>query len=343
MMRTFLFTLATVIFTACNTVNYIGIETYNPAEVTFPKGVGKVLIVNNALPQPETDNYIYTIEGEKQRNAKAKADSALFDACRVLGEAIAGSSYFNDVLLYHNPTRDDNSAYVDRKLTSEQVDSLCGENYVDAIISIDRLLFDMKREVSNFANAFYIGTVNVKMAGVIRCHIPGRESPLTTIQVSDSIQWAESADYVNILDKILPTPENALRGAAEYFGAKAYTNFVPHWEKETRWYFGGAGARWKEASAFASNEKWDEAMEKWKLIYQSSNSWKGRAKAASNLALCHEMKGELKEAYEWAHKSYEMFKSKSGENDNTTSLLELYVKALAQRINSDKKLNSQFE
>lgn len=343
MMRSVLFTLAAVLFTACNTINYIGIETYNPAEVTFPKSVGKVLIVNNAVPQPEGDNYKHIIKGEEKEGAKAKADSALFDACRVLGGAIANSSYFNDVLLYHNPTREDKSAYEDKRLTVDQVNTLCDENYVDAIISIDRLLFNMKREVSSFAESFYIGTIDVKMSGVIRCYIPNRKSPLTTIQVNDSIQWAESAEYVNILDKILPTPDNALRGAAEYFGAKAYSNFVPHWENETRWYFGGAGARWKEASAFANNEKWDEAGAKWKMIYDSSSSWKSRAKAASNLALCHEMKGELREAYEWAHKSYEMFKGKSGENDNTANLLELYVKALAERINSDKKLNSQFE
>ena len=69
---------------------------------------------------------------------------------------------------------------------------------------------------------------------------------------------------------------------------------------------------------------------------------KSRAKAASNLALCHEMRGALKEAYEWAHKSYDLFKRNNGDNDKSTKLLELYVQALAERIRSDKKLNVQF-
>ena len=71
-------------------------------------------------------------------------------------------------------------------------------------------------------------------------------------------------------------------------------------------------------------------------------NWKSRAKAASNLALCHEMRGDLKEAYEWAHKSYDLFKRNSGDHDTSTKLLELYVQALAERIRSDKKLNVQF-
>ena len=62
----------------------------------------------------------------------------------------------------------------------------------------------------------------------------------------------------------------------------------------------------------------------------------------TNLALCHEMRGDLKEAYEWAHKSYDLFKRNSGDNDKSTKLLELYVQALAERIRSDKKLNVQF-
>ena len=324
------------------TINYVGIETYNPAEVTFPENVAKVLIVNNAVPQPEDAGYEYTLQGEKQDTCKAKADSALFDACRTLGEAIVEASYFNDVLLYHDAVRKDNQAFLDTKLTQGQVASLCDETGADAVISIDRLLFDMKKSVGTLGEGYVMGMIDVQMAGVIRSYVPDREAPLATVHMKDSIYWAESADYMPILDKVLPSPENALRGAGKYFGAKVYANFVPHWEKETRWYFTGMGSRWKEASAYAANEKWDMAEDRWSGLYRGTENWKSRAKAASNLALCHEMRGDLKEAYEWAHKSYDLFKRNSGDNDKSTKLLELYVQALAERIRSDKKLNVQF-
>lgn len=41
-MRTTLYLLMACLFSACNTIEYIGIETYNPAEITFPKNVDKV-------------------------------------------------------------------------------------------------------------------------------------------------------------------------------------------------------------------------------------------------------------------------------------------------------------
>ena len=70
-----------------------------------------------------------------------------------------------------------------------------------------------------------MGMIDVQMAGVIRSYVPDREAPLATVHMKDSIYWAESADYMPILDKVLPSPENALRGAGKYFGAKVYANF----------------------------------------------------------------------------------------------------------------------
>ena len=109
-MRTTLYLLMACLFSACSTIEYIGIETYNPAEITFPKNVDKVLIVNNAVPQPDDVGYTYNLYGTVQDTARAHADSALYDACHSLGKSIVDVSFFNDVLLYHDGTRQDTKA-----------------------------------------------------------------------------------------------------------------------------------------------------------------------------------------------------------------------------------------
>lgn len=341
-MRSLLFILSIGLFSACSTMSYVGIETYNPAEVTFPESVAKVLVVNNAVPQPVDSGYELNVFGVAQDTCKAKADSALFDVCRILGESMVGASYFDDVLLYNHATRHDTYFEQDTKLTPQQVSDLCEETGADAIISVDRLLFDMKKNVVAFMEGYVMGTIDVQIAGVIRSYVPGRSAPLATVHVRDSVFWAESADNTIILGLLLPKPDDALRTAGKYIASKSYVNFVPHWIKETRWYFTGVGSTWKEASAYATGDKWDLAEKRWLHLYNNSGSWKSRAKASSNLALCHEMKGELKDAYEWGHKSYDLFKKHDGDNAKNTKLLELYVTALAERIRSDKKLNVQF-
>ena len=137
-MRTTLYLLMACLFSACNTIEYIGIETYNPAEITFPKNVDKVLIVNNAVPQPDDVGYTYNLYGTVQDTARAHADSALYDACHSLGKSIVDVSFFNDVLLYHDGTRQDTKYLVDEKLTPETVKELCRETGTDAVISLDR-------------------------------------------------------------------------------------------------------------------------------------------------------------------------------------------------------------
>lgn len=341
-MRSIFYLVVVCLFSSCSTISYVGIETYNPSEVTFPGLVSKVLVVNNALPQPPDVGYKYKLLGVDQDTCRIKADSALYDACKSLGKSIVDVSYFNDVLLYNGTTRTDNAYYSDVKLTGQQVEDLCEETGADAVISFDRLLFDMKKNVSAFAEGYLIGIVDVHITGVVRAYLRGREQPLATVYVNDSIYWSESADNQILLKYMIPEPDDALRAAGQYMGAKVYVNFVPHWENESRWYFTGTGARWKEASAYASTEKWDRAAERWQYIYAHSNGWKSRAKTASNLALSHEMAGELQKAYEWASKSYTLFKANATADSREVKLLQLYVEALSERIRSDKKLNMQF-
>ena len=329
------------LLTACSSINYLSIDTFNPAEVTVPSSANKVLIVNHAVPQPADWGYSYTVSGKVKATQGAKADSALVDFCQSLGEAMVAEEFFQDVLLYHEPTRADLHPEYDLKMTAQQVDSLCEVAGADLLLSLDRLLFESSREDTDLGGGFTVGEVKVRMAGVIRAYLPGRAAPLATIQLVDSVAWEQSAELPPILNELLPSSEEALRTAGRYLGAKASVNFVPHWQRETRWYFSTSGAVWKEAAAYAANERWEKAEERWNRICQTSKGWKSRAQVASNLALCAEMKGDLQQAHEWASISYELFKQKAGEEDQQAQLLELYVKALTERIRANQKLDVQ--
>ncbi|WP_289005469.1 DUF6340 family protein [uncultured Parabacteroides sp.] len=334
--------LSVCFLASCSSVNYVGIETYNPAEITFPGNVGKILVVNNAVHQPDDVGCEFTLFGDKVDTCRVKADSALFYACSGLGKAMADISFFNDVLLYHDAVRKDDVYYEDKKLTQDQVQDLCDETGTDAVVSIDRLLFESKKNIMAYAEGYVGGEIQVKISGVVRGYLPGRPNPLATVYVTDSVFFNEEAPNLILLDKFLPSSENALRASAEYIGMKTSPNFVPHWNNETRWFYTGMGTKWKEASAYAQSEKWDKAVEYWEHLYEKSGGWKAKAKAASNIALGYEMKTKLDEAYEWANKSAELFKKGEGEDGKNTKLLALYVEVLRNRVRSDKKLNMQF-
>lgn len=332
-------TLVLYILASCSTISYVNIETYKPAEITFPNKVSRVLIVNNATPQPDRVGYEFKYLGTVQDTARAKADSALYDACKSLGVSILETGYFSDVLLLHEATRTDDNHLVDEKLSPQLVEELCFENNVDAIISIDRLLFDMTKNVSSFGG-LYVGVINVQIAGVMRAYVPQRETPLATVLVNDSVFWTETAESMVFLNAILPSPEYALQEAGKYIGTLASPNFVPHWDNEVRWFYVGGTTEWKQASAYASTQRWDAAEQIWHSIFNKTGNQKNKAKAASNIAFSQEMLGHYNEALEWAEKALSIFE-KEGKESQNYQLLHHYTVALQERIRDSRKLNIQ--
>ena len=358
--------IGTLLLTACGGINYIGIETCNPGEVTFPNDVKKIMMVNNALPQSDDSGYAYTVLGIAQDTARAKMDSALFDICTACGRAILDADYFEDVLLFQDPLRGKGIGLVDKKLNREQVAALCTSNDADAIIALDKMLFYMEKKVENIGAGFLSGTIDIKMNGILRAYLPERNQPLATILVEDSVRFEQMADnnrlldlYLptpdvedsvrfeqmadnnRLLDLYLPTPEDALRIAGDYLGNKLSAYFVPHWSEETRWFYSNMNSRWKEATAYASEGKWDEAERIWKMLYQTIASESKRAKLASNIALTEEMQSQFQNAYDWAGKAENLFRKSEGDASNNTKLLKAYQEVLGQRIQSEQKLNIQ--
>ncbi|MDR1937635.1 MAG: DUF6340 family protein [Tannerellaceae bacterium] len=329
------------LLTACSSIRYMEIETYNPADITYPEHVRKVLVVNNALPQPPDRGYEFKLLGVLQAD-KVEADSALFDACRALGAAIVEADYFDDVLLFREETRKDTAFLLDVKLTQAEVRSLCEETGADVVISFDRLLFDIQKSITAFPEGYVSGDIQIIVDGVARTYLPGRNSPAATVLVSDSIFFHEEAYSVEEVAGLLPATTDALRMAGDYIGRKIYPAFVPHWKEEIRWYYTGSGARWKEATAYVAGEKWENASERWRYIYNHSSRWESKAKSASNLALAYEVAGNLEKALEWAKTAGNLFDKNKGSNDSQTQTQMLYAEILEKRILNDKKLNLQF-
>lgn len=330
-----------VVFTSCGSVNYFNIETYNPAEITFPPDVNKVLIVNNAVSQPPETVCESLAFGILQDSCEVEVDSVFILTVNALGSSIMESDYFYDVLLYNMRTRSDNGFLVDKKLTLQQINDLCAETGADAVISIDRLLFKIYREIETISGNYMEGRVRAETNAVVRAYLPERTNPLATVLVEDSLIWSGiTSDWEDINWPLLSSAD-AINTLAVYIGEKVQPYFVPYWQEERRWLFTDFSTQWKEAAAFSKSQNWEEAALRWKALYDRSNKWDAKAKAASNLALSYEMAEKLEEAYEWAKISAALFKENTAEDDQNRKLLTEYEEALTNRVLKDRKLNKQ--
>ena len=330
-----------LLFAACSPMRYVGIEVYNPAGIFFPKEVKKVLIVNNAVPQPEVP-YVSTLVRAPD-STKIAADSALYNFCRILGVKIAESSYFEDVLLLEEGYRDDAYFFSDQQLAPADVSLLCREHEVDAIISLDRLLFQLKESVQTF-DFEVAGWMEVEVSGMIRAYLPGKNTPLASVEIADTIYPQLQFDILDFSSS-LAGAEVLLQEAAATVAERALVNFAPYWSEDARWYYVSSGALWKEAAAYAVSDKWAQAYEKWKALYDETAdaSWQSKARLASNMALSNELAGDFPKALYWATHSYQLLQGRLSEDDRFLKLQKTYVDVLTYRILADKRLHLQID
>jgi tetratricopeptide (TPR) repeat protein len=319
------------------------IEMYSPAEITYPPSVRKVLVACNAVPQPPDSNCLHTVNGIYLEDCKAPADSALGDACRYLGKALVAAEYFDDVLLFDGKLRADSNGYnLYRKASAADVQALCDETGAHALITFDRLTFYTQKEIKA-VDGYLNGTISVYINGIAGSYLPEEGDKPYAVIVADSIflsEWGETQAQVN---SRLPSPEEALRIAARYVAEKVSSTFVPHWERGNRWIYTNSGSRWKEGSAYAAAGKWEAAAERWQALFDAAAGKRTRARLASNLALCHELTGNLEQARGYASISASLLLEDEGAESYYTLLQSQYEKTLKQRIEDDRKLNRQLQ
>jgi len=342
--RSYSLLLLLLLFFSCSPVRYISIETRNPATLTFPPEMRRMLIVNNAVEQQEVpfeSNF-----RQLPDSIKITADSTTFDFCLTLGETLAEFAGFDDVRLLEGGYRRDLQTFFAPTLTQDEVGLLCAEHEVDVVISLDRLLFQLKEYADYVYGMEVNGMVDVEVAGVLRVYLPNRISPLTTIELADTITPVpeltleqndlRSWDILFSHDKTF-----LLRESAKFLAEEARVHFIPYWNEDVRWYYVASNARWKEASAYAVSERWDKALEIWRTLYGQSSSWKQKARLASNIALGFELTDDLNEALKYAELSHQLLSGYLGEDDLTVKRHELYARVLSHRILEEQRLRLQ--
>lgn len=332
--------LVLLLMVSCSPVRYVGIETYNPSAVTFPREVRRVLIVNHAVPQPQVP-FESTLPGRRD-TLQLPADSAVSDFCRTLGSEIAAAPYFEDVRLLEEGYRDDPYFFSDRKLTPGDVSSLCREHEVDAVISVDQLMFRFSESFRKTAESVELDMeewIGIDVSGMIRAYLPELDTPFVSILIADTIYPPLYYDDSGISLQV----GSMLRDAAKQVAGMSGINFAPYWSDDLRWYYLSSAALWKEATAYAASDRWEQAHETWKTIYDKTPdaSRQSKSRLASNLALCNEMTGHFGKAVYWATESLRLLEGELDDDDRFLRMQRSYLDVLKYRMMADKRLRMQ--
>ncbi len=328
---------------SCSSVHNLEIETYNPAKITFPEEVKTVLIVNNSAQQPDSIGHRYLVNNKEENGLSVPSDSAAYDLCISLGEAIAMSPLFRDVRMCEDTLRRDAAFYESQAFSPEDIKLFCEDYEVDAVISLDELGFVTKLEEYKMGNIITESGIEVIASGVLRTFWPGIKEPYT-FTFSDSLKWLEEGERT-VYDTSAALSEkdvaDAMRYLSAFIGNKMRVNFVPFWYNDNRWYYTNITSEWKRGTACAASGEWKEAASIWESMLAKEKKWTVRARLLSNIALSHELSGEFDKAVDFAGQSYRLFEENAGPDNAYTKAQKIYFEVLQKRREADSILSKQ--
>ena len=340
----FVFSLLLIFLTACAGIKYLTIETQEPAQVTLPKNVKSVIIVNNVVQQPnDIGHNILKVGNKEMDRTKASSDSIAIFYAEALSQFLSEEEYFTSVMYNKTPLREDNNFWTEELLSPEQMNELKKKSGADAVISLDKLIMQTDMREHFKQEGYSYGNLMAKIQSTLRIYLPTMEGKIPSIEYKDSLLW-EGYDAHNrrVPDEIaLPSREEAMKKLAIRAAEKMTYTLAPHWIAQDRWYYTLSDSKMKEGAILAQNMQWQEAANRWETFYNNEKNNGKKAKAASNIALAYEMLGDMNKAHQWISEAYNLFVKSSGKGSLDTKRALLYKNEIERRKDNSNSLNMQ--
>ena len=338
-----LIAVALLLLSGCQSIEQLTIDYMEPAKVSFPDELKKVGIVNNVpenLPNRLSRSFTDTpdVESNGLSHKTTYYNGLTSYAMESLAHAIADEEYFEQVVICDSVLRANDTQLQAGGLSMDEVNYLINYLDVDVLLSLESLQL---REVRDYLYSpdfgLYIGTANVAVRPILNIYLPGRETQVATINMTDSIYWDEVGNSLTYVKNHLISQEEMLKQASDYAGALPVKNLLPHWESANRFFFTNGNLKVRDGVVYARENEWDKAAELWEQAYAGTKNKKKQFYAAYNLALAYEMMDDMEKAYQWINTALE----KSQGNSTNQFLAQQYYKDLQKRHSNIAILDAQ--
>lgn len=309
---------------SCTTIDYLSVDTLQPADVSFAPEIKRVAILNNIPPTPEESRKASSF------NTTLTADGK--SVCEQLAGYIADADYFELVIISDSLRRADAALSRPTILSPQEVLDWTRDLNVDMLFVVDNATVQTKP-----ASVYTIDSEDERVPAVLgalaletHIYLPGRDKPFQHFCDRDTIYW--EADGL--------TKRQIRDDASKYLAQLPVSHITPLWDTVKRYYFRGGSINMRDAAVALRENDWELARQSWETEYRTKKG-KGKARAAFNLALYHEMNGNSREAMTTLEKNLEDLE-KSKETASTEWVLtKTYLEELRHKDMTRQKLDLQ--
>jgi hypothetical protein len=283
---------------------YFSVDERYPAKRTELKDKQRILVVNNALTQPNDFGHTTMIDGESHNNVEVDLSRSVLYCLFATTQSMESTGEFNAVELMDISQNNSTNYYSRTPLTFSQAERLCTDYQADALLTLNQLvLYDIVESFPTDEGTYY-AYLQAYAQSHWTIHYAGQPREVTFTQ-ADTLLW-ESRLYYTRAQSLndLPSRQEALLYIARELGNRIGSSFSPSWQTTRRYIYDLPNLQ-AGLDAFRL-QRWNSAINQWLTMVDSKDK-KAAACAAANIAIAYEMLGDYASACDYAQRANRLF------------------------------------
>ena len=283
---------------------YFSVDERYPAERQQLQGKQRILVVNNALTQPQDFGHSTILDGENKGNVEIDLSRSVLYCLFATTQSMEFTGEFDAVELMDISQNHSTNYYTRTPLTFSQAERLCTDYQADALLTLNQLvLYDIVESFPTDEGTYY-AYLQAYAQSHWTIHYAGQTREATFTQ-ADTLLW-ESQLHYNRTQSLsdLPSRQEALLYLARELGNRMGSSFAPSWQTTRRYIYELPDLQ-AGLDAFRL-QRWNSAINQWITIVDSKDK-KAAACAAANIAIAYEMLGDYASACDYAQRASRLF------------------------------------
>lgn len=326
---------------ACKTVSKVNFQTLKAPQIILPVDISRFVFVDRNLKfSSDSVNHYYKIDGtlkEDKIDYTTQMSLSCYEGFRENISEYLQQDSIPFVKLPQTVVKD--TLQSTKPLNWTRVDSICTKTNSDVLVVMENIQVFVEHEIVR--SDTYWAFTEIKYVGNIRIYDPLEKIIYGERILEDSLFLeSEALSLDRLIYQEIPDRDQLLNDAAYELG-RTYVDLIsPKWVDVSRMYFVSGDKRLSAALCFMNKNEFDSAINIWKSLI-NENDLKLAGRAAYNLAVVHEMKGDLKNARGWIRKAIYFYK-KIKNRPREYKEIEAYSLVLNSRWVNGKKIKKFF-
>ena len=283
---------------------YFSVDERYPAERQQLQGKQRILVVNNALTQPQDFGHSTILDGENKGNVEIDLSRSVLYCLFATTQSMESTGEFDAVELMDISQNHSTNYYSRTPLTFSQAERLCADYQADALLTLNQLvLYDIVESFPTDEGTYY-AYLQAYAQSHWTIHYAGQTREATFTQ-ADTLLWESQLHYTRAQSlSDLPSRQEALLYLARELGNRMGSSFAPSWQTTRRYIYELPDLQ-AGLDAFRL-QRWNSAINQWLTIVDSKDK-KAAACAAANIAIAYEMLGDYASACDYAQRASRLF------------------------------------